>query len=267
MKDFEVATIELLKMFKDESFPSQVALTILHKSHKIPSDKWSLTNRLIMTFVGKTNDARTYRQWNEVGRYVKKGSKAFKIIAPVTKKTVDGTTGTEKVVILGFKAVNVFAVETTDGKPLPEVNYEPSDPPPFLDVAEKLGIKVYWQPYHASALGYYRLSDKSITLCSHDYVVFFHELAHALHDQIEPIANLPDSKTEVVAELTAAILCEMLGVSGYQTQAYSYIKKYTGGMDIKGVLKAVCSVINIVEQIVNKILRTSEKGSTENEKL
>lgn len=139
------------------------------------------------------------------------------------------------------------------------IDYKPQKLPPFLDVAEKMGIKVKWKPIHKNAYGYYRPWDKSITLCSQDYIVYFHELAHAVHDTIEPLKNVDTNKAEIVAELSAAVLTEMLGISGYEQQAYDYIKTYTKGKKDKNVIISITNVMNTVQKVVEKITSIAEK--------
>jgi hypothetical protein len=53
----------------------------------VPCSKWSLCNRVLVSLAG-TDDARGYRQWQGVGRQVKKGAKAVYILVPwiVAKK-------------------------------------------------------------------------------------------------------------------------------------------------------------------------------------
>lgn len=254
MKTFDAVVPELLDMFSHENFPAQLALTIIKRETSIPSDSWSVTNRLIMHIIGETNDARTYKQWQAAGRQVKKGEKAFGIIAPVTKKFRNEEKDEDEIRIIGFRALPVFAYESTEGETLPEYDCTPAKLPPFFDAAQALGVSVYWKPISRNAYGYYRLSDRSITLHSQDYAVFYHELAHAVHDTIEPLKDVPDDKAEVVAELTAAVMCEMAEVSGYQQQSYEYIKQYVKDKDNKAVLKAIADVLSLVEQIVTKVV-------------
>ena len=68
-------------------------------------------------------DARGFRQWQEVGRWVRKGEKSFTILAPVLKTVRDEATGKEKEALLGFRGIPVFGFGQTDGRPLP-----PADP-------------------------------------------------------------------------------------------------------------------------------------------
>ena len=98
MKNFKDAVKEILTMFEREEFTEQLAISIIRRRSDedvIPSDNWSILNRLIMLMIGRTEDARTYLQWQSIGRQVKKGAKAFQIIAPMTKKIIDEETGEE----------------------------------------------------------------------------------------------------------------------------------------------------------------------------
>lgn len=259
MKNFDEAVNNLINMFKNEDFPQKLALTIIKRVDEgIPSDKWSITNKLIMLLLGNTTDARGYKQWQETGRHIKKGEKAFYILAPNTKK-IKNEKDEDEYIITGFRPIPVFRYESTEGKEIPHHDYKPQELPPFLDVAEKMGIKVKWKPIHKNAYGYYRPWDKSITLCSQDYIVYFHELAHAVHDTIEPLKNVDTNKAEIVAELSAAVLTEMLGISGYEQQAYEYIRTYTKGKKDKNVIISITNVLNTVQKVVEKITSISEK--------
>ena len=157
MLSMNEAVKNLIEMFANKSFPEQIALTIIKRrsgEDVRPCDKWSIGNQLIMLFIGGTDDARTLKQWNAVGRKVMKGSKAFGIYAPLVKKIVDGEEE-EQTVIVGFKVVPVFKVEDTEGEELEAVSYEPEirEMPPFIDVAEKLDIKVKWKPLSCAVYG------------------------------------------------------------------------------------------------------------------
>ena len=255
MKNFNDSVEVLLEMFKKGDFAEQLSLTLIKSKYEKPSNHWSLLNRLIMHVIGGTNDARTYMQWKSVGRNVVKGAKAFNIFAPIIKRKDDEDADDDDIIVVGYKSLPVFAVEKTVGKPLEEdKDIEVKEKPPFLDVAEKMGIKVKWKPVHTNAYGYYSLRDNSITLCSQDYVVYFHELAHAVHSKVEEGWNKDNGRCEIVAEFTAVVLAEMLGVKGYEFQAYEYIQMYTDGKDAKAVIKAINDVLNTVGKIVDKIL-------------
>ena len=150
MKKFEEVVPTLLSMFASENFPEQFALTFIKRTSPVPSDHWSLLNRLIMRVIGQTEDARTYKQWQSVNRQVLKGQKSFSIIAPVTKKVHNDETDEDEVSLIGFRPLPVFAYEATDGEELPDSNCKPARLPPFFDSAEVLGVKIRWKPISQS---------------------------------------------------------------------------------------------------------------------
>jgi len=70
----------IVQRFKEGDIPEEIAYSIFPILN-IPASRWSLLNRTLI-FISKTSDARGFRQWEKVGRYVKKGSKSFVILAP-----------------------------------------------------------------------------------------------------------------------------------------------------------------------------------------
>ena len=90
----------IIAAFEKEEIPEAIAYSMFPIAD-IPSSKWSLLNRTIM-FLSGTQDARGYRQWQQVGRHVKKGSRAFYILVPKISKTVDNKTGEDRGPIRDF---------------------------------------------------------------------------------------------------------------------------------------------------------------------
>lgn len=141
MKNFNEAINNLINMFQNKDFPQKLALTIIKRvDENIPSDNWSITNKIIMLMIGNTTDARGYKQWQEAGRHIKKGEKAFYILAPNTKK-IKNEEDEDEYIITGFRPIPVFRYESTEGKEIPHHDYKPQELPPFLDVAEKWILK------------------------------------------------------------------------------------------------------------------------------
>jgi antirestriction protein ArdC len=251
----------IVKMFTTGDMPAAVARTVIHaKETDTPSARWSLSNRILMLLAG-TDDARGYRQWQEVGRYVRKGAKAFHILAPrtLTVTVTDPETGEERKEqrVVGFIGVPVFRYEDTDGKPLERPDYKPAELPPLMDVAERFGVRVNWGPFGGRAYGWYRPGINEIQLLSHDVDVFFHELAHAAHNRIRPLRGGQDPMQEIVAETVAAVLCELYGYRGYIRGAAEYVASYAKGNPGKAILKVLAEV----EQVLNLILEAAEVSS------
>ena len=264
------AVKNLMEMFENKQFPEQIAFSIIKRrandTMNKPSDRWSLGNLLIMAFIGKTADARTYKQWKAANRFVKRGSKSFNIFAPVTRKIEadENSDDKAKYVLVGFKTLPVFRYEDTDGEPLQVFDYTPPEMPPFFDVAEKLGLSVNWQPFDYQAYGWFSPKNHSITLSSQDAFIYFHELAHAVNATFEDLKQ-NRQKAEIVADLTAAVLCELQGISGYQQQTYNYIQHYCRDKSDNGVVKAILNVLNDVEKIVTIIIDKANEPCADNQ--
>lgn len=245
----------IVKMFSSKELPDTLAKAYLEPSG-VPSDKWSLGNRLIMA-LEDTHDARGYRQWQEAGRHVKKGSKAIYILAPRMGKAVetDKETGEERVrkFVSGFVGVPVFRYEDTDGKEVKYVKNAPRALPPLANVAEKWGITVRFDATRHGEYGSYSKSGGEIRLCTDDAGTFFHELAHAAHGRFEELKPGQDPQQEAVAQLTSCVLGRMYGydVDGY---TYNYIAHYAGSARPEDVGRMCYRVLSKVERVLGVIL-------------
>jgi len=258
------ATEGLLEMFRSGNMPEAVALTIIRRKEgdDQPSFHWSIGNQIIMMMSG-TSDARGFKQWQEASRYVRKGAQAIHILGPTTRRITeeDPDTGqeTEKTIITGFRTIPVFRYEDTDGQPLEKPDYTPEELPPFWNVAEYLGAKIEYTPYHGGYYGAYSPARQKITLCSQDAFVYFHELAHVVHGTLQELKKGADPEQEIIAETAAAVLCQLQGISGYECQAYQYIQDYASKLKEKAVLPAIMRVLSDVEAVVLKIISTAEE--------
>jgi antirestriction protein ArdC len=247
---------KIVELFRSGNVPKALAVATIPPQKGIPSAKWSISNR-ILQFLSDTSDARGYQQWQQAGRNIKKGAKAFYILGPkskIIKDTDDKGVETEKTIILGLYGIPVFRAEDTDGKPLP---YEPLSPPPLIEVAEQFGLSVSYQTFASRYYGYYQGDSKRIVLATHEAQVFFHELAHAAHHQIEGSlkgGQVPDQ--EIIAELTAATLASMYCPDANLGFSYEYVKSYSEKSK-KSIDRACLAVINTVGQVLDKILNTN----------
>ncbi|MCG3771941.1 MAG: hypothetical protein JW384_03140 [Nitrosomonadaceae bacterium] len=253
----------ILKSFENGTVPEALAHTVI-PALDVPCSKWSLNNRLL-TFLAGTSDARGMRQWNQVGRNVVAGRKAFYILGPIVLKAKPEEGGEEKQegkegrLLRGFKAIPVFRLEDTEGTPLEYPPVKPPQPPPLFEVAEAWGISVAYNGSESCMLGYYSPGKKQIVLCTHDEEVFFHELAHAAHEKVRgSLKNGQDWEQEVTAELTAATLMHLYGRAPNDGGAYRYIAGYAAKVG-KDVYRACLSVIAEVEQCLNQILFTAQR--------
>jgi len=251
----------ILDKFKSGDIPDAIALAS-YPASDIPSSKWSFSNRILM-FLANTNDARGFRQWQQVNRYVKKGSKALYILVPCIKQETDQETGKQIKILKYFKSSPVFRFEDTEGEPL---DYQLLELPelPLIDRAEELGISVKAVPGNYRFYGYYSSDKNEIGLASPEEITFFHELAHASHEKvIGKLKKGQDPFQEIVAELSAAALGKLVGKRTNNTMgnSYRYIESYAKKIEMSPY-SACLKVLSETEKILNYLL----KGEDENEK-
>lgn len=265
----KTALSRILQMFESGDLPTAVARTMIRPKPgtERPCDKWSLGNRLLMLAAG-TDDARGFKQWQAIGRRVKKGAKAFYIFAPVTKtRTVtvtDEETGEERKeerrVVIGFRDVPVFRLEDTEGDPIPEPDYAPPELPPLYDVARQFGVEeVRYEPGSDGTYGYFTWrGNKKIVLHTYDLKTWFHELGHAVHATFRPLQGGQVAEQEIVAEVFAATLCELYGVQVYHKHSWDYVRSYAGE-EPRQALKAIFRVLADVEECLMRVFKAAER--------
>jgi hypothetical protein len=63
----QAAAQEILTAFEEGTIRARM---FIHRENDVPARRWSFSNRLLAALRGH-NDARGFRQWKEVGRFVK----------------------------------------------------------------------------------------------------------------------------------------------------------------------------------------------------
>ena len=230
----------------------------------IPMKKWSILNQFMCMLSG-TQDARGYRQWQQVGRHVTKGARAIYILAPnmVRKKqkvekeiVIDGILETEETEIeitkiYGFKSIPVFRYEDTDGEPIEYIKQiEKVDPEqlPLYDVAKELGITISVEATSKGEYGSFSPNRKKIRLCTDSEQVFLHELSHAIDDHLDKCKDY--ALGEVVAELSACFLASLFDLKANIGGTQKYIKSWSKG---KHVALSIGNALERVKRIYKHI--------------
>jgi antirestriction protein ArdC len=94
--------------------------------------RYSLRN--VMLIASQRPDATHvagFQTWKQLGRFVKKGAKGILILAPIVLRNETASDNREEETertAVRFRAVYVFDVLDTDGKPLPELGCAEGDP-------------------------------------------------------------------------------------------------------------------------------------------
>ena len=241
---------KILECFESGNLPKAISYSVFPAAN-IPSSKWSLINRILM-FLSDTQDARGFLQWKEVNRHVKKGVKAIHILVPrIVKRENDE--GDEEERLAGFMARPVFRKEDTEGE---TVEYERVELPnlPLMEKAKEWGISVKSIPGNQNYYGYFSHHRNEIGLASKEETVFFHELAHAAHKRLVGTNKSQNWKKEIVAELAAAVICQIVGkTSKFLGTNYKYIEHYAKKANLSPV-QGCLKVISDVEKVLGLIL-------------
>lgn len=268
----KVAAEQIMDMFKRKDFGEQLTWSIIQrrKSDDKPCLHWSLSNYMLMVFVGKTLDARTFLQFKEIGRSVRKGARAFQLIAPLVVKKENPDTKDLESKLVGFKAFNVFRIQDTvvvdEAKAAAATcDYTPEH---IKELSRKIikALQDKWQVtveygpvQRAGVLGYFSPSTNSIYLSEQGSDgVLAHEATHFLHSLEENINEADNARCELIAELGAMVIMQAGGstdTKGYAEQAWKYLSSYVGeNPSDKEVLSKLTSVLNVVEKCVCRLL-------------
>ena len=250
MSKAKEALKKLLDLFEDpDKLTGTLAVTFIRREGDRPIDRWSWGNRILAWLEG-TEDARTFNQWKEAGRSIKKGAHAFYILGPVTVKEKKDDEEEERYRLVGFKGIPVFKVEDTEGDPVPEIPVPPL--PPLHEVAEAWNIPIRYAPGEGYEHGHYSLTRKEIVLEVENPEVFFHELVHAADGRNYKLVGGQDPDQETVAEVGAAVLARLYSQPIDKT-AWEYVKYYQGDP-----AEAVRRLLPRIEQALIMITQTKE---------
>ncbi len=173
----------------------------------------------------------SYKRWQELGRQVKKGSKAIALLMPVlvNKKDAEGNKTDDKMQLFVTRN-NWFSLDDTEGAEFkPEVKIAAWNKDKAL---ETLNIKeTSFQSVNGNSQGY--ASDREIAinpLAVLPHKTRFHELAHVVLGHTSE-GLMSDSELtaknikEVEAESVAYILCDLLGLEGAK-ESRGYIQHW-----------------------------------------
>jgi hypothetical protein len=264
----EAAAQKIVRLFEDtNSLPKPLAQVFIRRKDRPHCRKWSWGNQLLVALSGYT-DARTFNQWQEVSRSVKKNEKAFYILAPVTRKVKKKGTDEEKVIVVGFRGLPVFGYEQTDGEPLLTVDVDVEtwvNSLPLLDVAKAWGLSVgTFDGAGAGCLGLYRWG-KAIELGVKNLATWAHELVHAADFRNGSLKERGQHwRSETVAELGGAVLLEVLGFNQDSDLGgcFAYVRMYAEKEKISPT-EACMKVFDRTCAAVGLILDTAEQMKQE----
>lgn len=228
-----------------------------------------------------------YKAWQKnFERHVNKGEKAIRILAPapykikeerdkidpVTQELLldkDGNPQKEEVEITipAFRAVSVFDVAQTDGKPIPELAAKEllSDVEGYQDMIRAVEaispVPIELEEIAGDSKGYYDREAKRIAVQenmseSQTLKTMIHEVAHSkLHskevEQDEQMRKDRNTK-EVEAESIAYTVCQHFGVDT-SDYSFGYIAGWSSGRDTKELRASVDTIRRTASELITGI--------------
>ena len=228
-----------------------------------------------------------YKAWQKnFERHVNKGEKAIRIlapapykikeerdkIAPVTQELLldkDGNPQKEEVEITipAFRAVSVFDVAQTDGKPIPELAGKEllSDVEGYQDMIRAVEaispVPIELEEIAGDSKGYYDREAKRIAVQenmseSQTLKTMIHEVAHSkLHskevEQDEQMKKDRNTK-EVEAESIAYTVCQHFGVDT-SDYSFGYIAGWSSGRDTKELRASMDTIRRTASELITGI--------------
>ena len=228
-----------------------------------------------------------YKAWQKnFERHVNKGEKAIRILAPapykikeerdkidpVTQELLldkDGNPQKEEVEITipAFRAVSVFDLSQTDGKPIPELTAKEllSDVEGYQDMIRAVEaispVPIELEEIAGDSKGYYDREAKRIAVQenmseSQTLKTMIHEVAHSkLHskevEQDEQMKKDRNTK-EVEAESIAYTVCQHFGVDT-SDYSFGYIAGWSSGRDTKELRASMDTIRRTASELITGI--------------
>ena len=179
----------------------------------------------------------TYKQWQSLGRQVKKGSEAIYLTLPVIidEKDANGNkTGKQKRLFLPKK--NWFFLSQTEGNDYvaetKTASWDKSKALANLDITE-----IAYDKADGNCQGFARARSVAVNpIAFLPHKTLFHELAHVVlghtvEHELADSEHTPKDIKEVEAESVAYILCQLLGLPG-EVESRGYIQHWLDGQEI-----------------------------------
>lgn len=272
----------LKELFESEKYKSY--LSTMSKFHN-----YSFNNTLLIAMQKpEATLVAGYQAWQKnFERHVNKGEKAIRILAPapykikeerdkldpVTREMMFDENGMPQkeeteVTIPAFRAVSVFDVSQTDGKPIPEleVNELLSTVEGYEDFVQALmnisPVPIAFEDIPGDSKGYFSTAEKRIAVQenmseSQTLKTMVHEVAHSrLHDkEVNQSMDIPvkDRNTkEVEAESVAFTVCQHFGIDT-SDYSFGYIAGWSSGRNMKELKSSLDTIRKTASELITGI--------------
>ena len=262
--------------------------------------EYSANNSLLILL--QRPDARlcqSYTGWKSMDRYVKKGEKGIKILAPtpymvlrdepkldaagkqIYDKDGEAVMETKEIKVIGYKVVNTFDISQTEGKELPTIgvneltgdvnNYGMM----FQALVDTCPVPIAFEKIGGGAKGYYHLVEERIAIQEgmsevQTVKTAIHEMAHQkLHAHQEKDQKQTRNSKEVEAESVAYTVCQHYGIDT-SDYSFSYVVGWSEGKEtpelkasLETIRKTAAEMIHAIDEKMKELQaeKTKEQSS------
>ena len=266
--------------------------------------RYSLNNNiLIMIQKPDATLCQSYTGWKQMGRYVKKGEKGIRILAPTSYKLEreqdktdengrkildkDGepVKETVEVNITAFKPVSTFDLSQTEGEPLPSIGADELTGSVegyaalFDAIMEASPVPISFENIKGSTKGYFHTEENRIAIQQgmsevQNVKTAIHEVAHAKLHNMTVQKSREDggqsrSSKEVEAESVAYTVCQHYGIDT-SDYSFAYVAGWSKGKEmpelkesLSTIREAASELITAIDEKAQELITVKEQGMPE----
>lgn len=268
-----------------EIFQSEKYQQFLDTMAKFP--QYSLNNNLlIMMQKPDATLCQSYTGWKQMGRFVKKGEKGIRILAPapykmereqdkldekgkaILDKDGEPVKETVQINITAFKPVSTFDLSQTDGEPLPTIGASELTGSVegyatlFEAIKEASPVPIGFEDIKGGAKGYFHTEENRIAIQEgmsevQNVKTAIHEMAHAkLHNMEAQKAREDGGQTrsskEVEAESVAYTVCQHFGIDT-SDYSFAYVAGWSQGKEMPELKESLNTIRTAASELITAI--------------
>lgn len=251
---------------------------------KLP--RYSVNNQiLIMLQKPDATMCQSFSGWKEVNRFVKKGEKGIRIMAPSPyKKEVEqdkldasgnpviGANGepvkeTVEITVNAFKPVSTFDISQTEGDPVPvfcaeELTGDVDGYEKILEaIKETVPVPIAFEEIASGAKGYFHLEDNRIAVQegmseAQTVKTIIHEAAHAALHSRDAMSASGEQKSrnqkETEAESVAYIVCKHFGIDT-SDYSFGYLATWSADKEVPELKSSLDTIRRAASDMIVKL--------------
>ena len=281
--EMEEITAKLEKGVKD-IFKTENYKEYLNFCAKLP--RYSVNNQiLIMLQRPDATMCQSFTGWKDMNRFVKKGEKGIRILAPspykmqkeqekmdasgkaVLDKDGEPVKETVEITVNAFKPVSTFDVSQTEGEPIPTIGV--SELVGRVDgyeillaaIKEVVPVPISFEQIDSGAKGFFHLEENRIVVQegmseAQTVKTLLHEASHqALHSR-EAMAGSDEKKSknqkECEAESVAYVVCQHYGIDT-SDYSFAYVATWSADKEVSELKASLDTIRRAASELIVKI--------------